>query len=128
MAVTLTDIKVALGKDNVGGLATLDGLKQIDFDRVDMDYTVDVAEPVRRAGRVITLVYEPPSNTAAIDFYGNIGKYLFIERKIPAGAGASTTRYNTKIRQVIHRQSGDAYQDRYTVVCQVPDADLDLTK
>jgi hypothetical protein len=125
MAITLPDDEVGTAFGLASGTAPLDGLTQVIYDRVDMDYgPVNEGAVTVKRQRLITLVYEPTAAQGAnLDYYGNIGAILNVRRKISAGAGKADTLYKTTIKEVLHQRYG-ANLHRYTIICMVDSAEF----
>ena len=121
MAVAFKDdlIATAFGEDDKIPRKPLDGLVSILYDRTDRDYRRDGdGDKFINRSVFVELVYQPPGNKAALDFYENSDSFLWIERLIPVGEGKRSTLYQCRLLHVWHTRipSGGGYQDEYKVL------------
>jgi hypothetical protein len=94
MAVTLTSLKIAKGADNVGALATVDGLTEARFRGIDEQYIpTSAGHGVEVPRRDIVLFYTPAGmiQDSVIDWWAHKGRYITVEWSYRA-EGADQTR------------------------------------
>ena len=114
-------IAMAFGSDLTVTRKPLDGVKKIQYSRVDRDFQRESdGDKVLAAQLLIEIWYQPPGNKSALALYEGCDDFLVIERQVPAGAGTKAI-YVARIKRCIHRriESGGTYQDEYEVMLRV---------
>ncbi len=116
MAVTLTRFLIAKGKEQVGSLATLDGLTDIKIRRVDMGFTIADGQGAVSIQRAVTLDYTPPGGppNSALNFFDSPAKDFTVQFVFTAESVLITRTYNMILIDCILEMQG-ASADRYLV-------------
>lgn len=126
MAVTLPRFKVASGKDQLGALAALDGLTEVEIRRVDFPYgPADDGLTEVKIKRLVVLSYTPAGTPqdSILNWYDLGQKDVTVQFSYRAGAADVVRTYNMIVLNVVLRMQGSD-QDRYVITLGMTNTEL----